>query len=160
MAAAPLSVQESRLVPVPTDQAYQGALTAPLDQLFRRRHLALPPIKEVRDQHGTWGSGGLGQTRTIVTADRGTLREELTVLEPGERFGYTLTRITGPMKPLVAYVEGMWTVAPAESGAVVTWAWTIHPRSALTAPVVGLVGRMWHGYAAKGLAELESYLLH
>ena len=159
MAAVPVSVQESRVVPVPTDQAYQGALTAPLDRIFRRRHLLLPPISEVRDQHGAWGSGGVGQTRTIRTADRGSLREELTLLEPGERFGYTLTRITGPMKPLVASVEGLWTITPADGGATVTWSWTLHPRWVLAVPLVVLLGRMWHGYAAKGLVELESYLL-
>jgi hypothetical protein len=159
MAASPVSVHESRHVPVPTDKAYRGALTVPLERLFCHRHLALPPIRAVRDQHGVWGSGGVGQTRTIVTADRGSFMEELTLLEPGERFGYTLSRITGPMKPMVSFVEGRWTITPTGTGSTVTWSWTIHPRSVLTSPAVELVGRMWHGYAAKALLELEKYLL-
>ena len=155
MAATPLSVQHAHTYAASTAQAYRAALAAPLPEVFSRRHLLLPPITEVRDQQGEWGSGGVGQTRTIVTADRGTLREELTVLEEGERFGYTLTRITGPMKPLVSYVEGMWTVAPAGAGSTITWAWTIHPRSVLTTPGVRLIRRFWPGYAAKALAQLD-----
>ena len=152
--AGPVSVQQSHTVPLPQDQAYRLALTAPLAEVFHRRHLLLPPVTEVRDQRGVWGSG-VGQTRTVVTTDRGTMQEELTVLEPDERFGYVLSRITGPMKPLVSHIEGLWTMSPAGDGTTITWAWTIHPRSALTAPVVRLIGAMWHTYAAQGLRELD-----
>lgn len=154
MAPTPVSVQQSHALALPQAQAYRLVLTAPLPEVFSRRHLLLPPIREVRDQPEPWGAS-VGQSRTIVTADGGTMVEELTVLEPDDHFGYVLSRITGPMKPLVSSIEGRWTMTPAGAGTTVTWAWTIHPRSALTAPVVRLIGSMWHGYAARGLRELE-----
>ena len=154
MATSPVSVQQSHTVGLPQAQAYQLALTAPLPEVFSHRHLLLPPIREVRDQPEPWGTS-VGQSRTIVTTDGGTMVEELTVLEPDDRFGYVLSRITGPMKPLVSSIEGRWTTTPAGDRTTITWAWTIHPRSALTAPVVRLIGSMWHAYAARGLAELE-----
>jgi hypothetical protein len=154
MATTPVSVQQSHPVALPQAQAYQLALTAPLEQVFRRRHLVLPPIREVRDQTGPWGTS-LGQTRTIVTSDGGTMVEELTVLEPDEQFGYVLSHITGPMKPLVSTIEGRWSMSPTGDRTTITWAWTIHPRAGFTAPVVRLIGSMWHTYAAQGLRELE-----
>jgi hypothetical protein len=154
MAPTPVSVQQSHTLALSQAQAYQLALTAPLPEVFRRRHLLLPPIREVRDQPEPWGAS-VGQSRTIVTTDGGTMVEELVVLEPDERFGYVLSRVTGPMKPLVSSIEGQWSMVPAGPGTTITWAWTIHPRSALTAPVVRLLGSMWHTYAAQGLRELE-----
>lgn len=154
--ATPISVRESRTIPVPLERAFRVTLTTPLPEIFSRRHLMLPAIMDVRGQTGAWGDGGLGQTRTIVLADRGTLLEELTMLEPDDRFGYTLSRITGAMRPLVSHIEGVWTVAAAGEGrATVTWAWTIHPRAGVASPMVRLIARAWHGYAAKALERIE-----
>ena len=68
---SPLTLRASRSIPVPVDVAYAAVLPMPLPRIFSRRYLALPPIKEVRDQDGEWGT--LGQGRTIVLADRGTM---------------------------------------------------------------------------------------
>ena len=157
--AAPVHAEASRSVPVPVEQAYVAVLTAPLPAIFSRRYGPLPPIREVRDQAGEWGAGGLGQTRTIVTADRGTMREELTVLEPPARFGYSLSRIAGPMKPLVDHVEGMWTFAPAGTGTRITWTWTFHPSNRAAGLVLPALARMWRGYARQGLEEIEKSLV-
>jgi hypothetical protein len=157
--ATPVHAEASRSVPVPVEQTYDAVLTAPLPSIFSRRYGPLPPIREVRDQVGEWGAGGVGQSRTIATADRGTMREELTVLEPPERFGYTLSRITGPMKPLVDHVEGMWAFAPAGTGTRITWTWTFHPANGAAGLVLPALARMWRGYARHGLEEIEESLV-
>ena len=100
-------------------------LPMPLPRIFSRRYLALPSIKEVRDQDGEWGT--VGQTRTIVLADRGTMRETLTSVTPGKSFGYDITPGSGPLKPLVAGAQGLWSFAPAGSGVEVSWQWVVEP---------------------------------
>ena len=159
MVITPVHAEASHSVPVPVGQAYDAVLTAPLPAIFSRRFGPLPPIREVRDQSGEWGAGGVGQTRTIVTADRGTMLEELTILEPPGRFGYTLSRITGPMKPLVAHVEGEWSFAPAGTGTRITWTWTFHPANGVAGMLLPALARMWRGYARQGLEEVEKSLV-
>ena len=58
-----LVVDESRVIPVPAEEAFHRTLPAPLPSLFKRWHGPIPPIKEVRDQTGDWDAAG--QTRVI-----------------------------------------------------------------------------------------------
>ena len=138
------------------DVAYAAVLPMPLTQVFRRRFAALPPVKEVRDQVGAWGT--VGQARTIVLADRGTMRETLTTASPGASFGYHLEPLTGPFAPLVSGVEGTWDFAPAGNGVEVSWQWVVQPTRAGTL-AMPLVARMWQGYARQALEEVERALL-
>ncbi|EFD12646.1 conserved hypothetical protein [Mycobacterium tuberculosis T46] len=113
--------------------------------------------------------GGSGIKRVLgILSDRpvsstmvggGRVREELTSVDPPRSFGYTLTDIKGPLAPLVALVEGKWSFAPADTGTTVTWQWTIHPRSALAAPVLPVFARMWRGYARGVLEKLSALLV-
>ena len=105
---ATLKLSQSRAVPVPVEEAFDRVLPHPLPEIFRRRSIAIPPIKEVRDQVGQWGA--VGETRTIVTTDGGTLRETLTSVERPGSFGYTITPLSGPMKPLIASAVGRLVV--------------------------------------------------
>ncbi|OBJ30659.1 MULTISPECIES: SRPBCC family protein [Mycolicibacter] len=151
-----LVVEQSRTVRVTVADAFAGTLPLPLPELFRRWYGPIPPIKEVRDQADEWGS--VGQTRTVLLTGGGSMREELTEIDPPRAFGYRLTDITGPMAPLVAYVEGRWQFAPAGSGTTVTWSWVIHPRSRLGAPLLPVLGWLWKGYARQALARLSTLL--
>ena len=85
----------------------------------------MPPVREVRGQDGVWGT--VGQTRTIATTDGGTLLETLTTVDRPHRFGYVLTDVHGPMRPLVRRVEGVWSVSPENGGSRIGWAWTLLP---------------------------------
>ena len=152
-----LELSQSRTYPVDVERAYDVVLPTPLPALFRRRYAAIPPIREVRDQQGPWGT--VGQTRTIRLADGGTLRETLTVVERPRVFGYRITDVTGPMKALVSEVEGRWLFEPAGTGAQVTWAWTVHPRGTLGGLAMPVFARMWRGYARQALEELEPILV-
>lgn len=153
---SPLELHARRSIPVGVDVAYDAVLPMPLPQVFSRRFLALPPVREVRDQAGAWGA--VGQTRTIVLADRGTMRETLTSVTPGTSFGYDIEPLTGPLKPLVAGAEGSWAFAGAGEGVEVSWHWSVTPTRA-GALVMPAFGRMWQGYARQALEEIERALL-
>ena len=153
---ATVTLSQSRAVPVPVDEAFDRVLSNPLPEILRRRRLAIPPVKEVRDQTGEWGT--VGQTRTIVTADGGTMRETLTSNDRPHSFGYTLSDVRGPMKPLVVSADGLWTFEPAGTGTRITWTWTLTPTAAGRV-VMPAFGAMWRGYARQALEEIEVVLL-
>ena len=129
----------------------------PLPTLFRQWYGPIPPIREVRDQHGDWHS--VGETRTIVLAGGGTMRETLTAVDPGRSFGYTITDITGPMAPLMDHVEGSWIFDQVGTGTRVTWRWVLYPKSAFSAPALPVFARVWRGYAGQALESLSDYLV-
>jgi hypothetical protein len=150
-------VQESRAVPVPVEQAYGFVLPEPLPTIFDRWYGPIPPVKEVTGQDGDWGT--VGQSRTIHTADGGSILEQLTTVEPHQRFGYTLTEITGPMKFLLASVDGQWSFEPVGTGVRITWSWTLHPASQVADVAMPFFGWIWKGYARQALARIEELLL-
>jgi hypothetical protein len=151
-------VQASRLVPVEPAEAFDRLIGAPLPELFSRRFAAFPPVREVVDQPLDWG-GTTGQERTIVMTDGGRLHETITALDRPHGYTYRLDDIHGPLRPFVHTVEGSWSVAPEDGGSRVTWAWTIFPSASLARLTPLVIGRMWQGYAARALAELESLLV-
>lgn len=155
--AHPITVERSRTIPVAPDEAFSRTLPMPLPTLFRSWYGPIPPIKEVRDQHGEWQSEG--QTRTIALAGGGTMRETLTDVESGRLFGYTITDIRGPMAPLIGRVDGAWIFDAAGTGTRVTWRWTLHPRSVFSAPALPVFARIWRGYANRALESLADYLV-
>ena len=115
----PVVMEHSRAIPVDVATAFDRTLPIALPTLFRRWYGPIAPIKAVRDQTGEWNS--VGQTRTVVQVGGGSMREELTLLDPPHRFGYTLSGITGPLAPLVDHIEGQWRFAPVGTGTRVTW---------------------------------------
>ena len=128
-----------------------------LPTLFSRRYAVLPAIREVRDQAGEWGT--VGQTRTIVLADRSTMRETLVSVDRPASFGYRIDEVHGPMRPLARSIDGLWAFEKAGTGVRITWSWTVHPASAPTALLMPAFGRMWQGYARQALERLEALLV-
>ena len=155
--ARPVAVEHSRAIPVSTEDAFALTLPIPLPTIFRGRYGPIPPIKQVRDQTGAWDAPG--QTRRVLLAGGGSMREELTKVDPPRSFSYTLTDIRGPLAPLVSTVEGEWLFTPKGTGTEVTWRWTIHPRFQLAAPLIPVFGRLWQGYARQALEELSGQLV-
>lgn len=154
--ASPLHVAQQRTFPAPPDQAFAFTLPVPLEAVFARRFGPLPPVTKTT-QDGTWGTAG--QTRIVHTADGGTMREELKSVDAPESFTYELTEVTGPMKAIAASIDGSWTFEAVGSGTRITWAWTVHPRSAASAAVFPVLGRLWRGYARRSLDRLEALML-
>lgn len=152
-----VNLSYSRTFPAEVEQAYDEMLRYDLSELFTRRYAAIPPIKAVRDQAGPWTTPG--QTRTIALADGGTMREELLEASRPSRFAYRISKVTGPMKPLVASVDGAWDFEPAGTGVRITWAWTVHPAGRLGSLAMPLFRRMWQGYARQGFDSMERVLV-
>jgi hypothetical protein len=154
--ATPISVEQSRAIPVDVQHAFDGTLPISLTRIFCRRYALLPSIKEVRGQVGTWGQ--VGQARTVVTSDGGTMREVLTDVDTPHSFSYQLSGITGPMRPLVDSIDGRWEFAHKGTGTLITWRWTLHPRR-VGAPFMPLIIKMWLSYAKQSLEQLSELLL-
>ncbi|MDX1890464.1 SRPBCC family protein [Mycolicibacterium sp. 050158] len=155
--AHPTVVEQSRAIPVTQEAAFAGTAPIELPTLFARWYGPIPPIKAVREQTGDWDA--VGQTRTVVLTGGGSMREELVSYDPPASFGYRLSDVTGPLAPLVDHVEGLWTFTPAGTGTRVTWRWTIHPRTALAAPLLPVFGKLWLGYARQSLEGLSNQLV-
>jgi len=153
--AKPLHLQQSRTCPVAVERAFAVVLPAPLPGLFDRYAL-LPAITQVRDQGGDWGT--VGQTRTIHLSDGGTMRERLVSVTPPSEFSYRIDGFTGLNKVLFAAVDGRWAFDPDGDGTRITWSWTIHPTSSLTAFALPVVRPMWNGYARQALARIAALL--
>ncbi len=149
-------VSASRSVPVPVEDAYDGVLHHPLPDIFRRRYAALPAIKDVVLDGAEFAS--VGDSRTLVLADRGRLAERLTVVDPPHAYGYVITPLGGPLAPLVTEIHGLWTFEPSGTGTRVGWSWTITPSRAGRL-VMPAFAAMWRGYARQALEEVERVLL-
>jgi hypothetical protein len=153
---ATITVEQSRAIPIGLQQAFDVTLPMPLTAIFSRRYGLLPPIKEVRGQDGVWGQ--VGQTRTVVTTDGGTMRELLTEVDAPHSFSYLLSDISGPMRPLVDSIDGRWEFVTQGKGTLITWRWTLHPKG-LGAYIMPLITLMWRGYARQALELLSEQLL-
>jgi Polyketide cyclase / dehydrase and lipid transport len=151
-----LAVEQSRVIPVGVDAAFHGTLPLPLTTIFSHWYGPIGPIKEVRDQTGEWDAAG--QTRVVMLTPSGSFREELTSLDPPHSFGYALTQITGPLGLLISRADGEWRFTASGSATQVSWRWNIHARSALTAPLLPVLGRLWNGYARQSLETLSALL--
>ena len=149
-----LHVEESRTVPGSPEQVYDAVIPTPLPEIFKHRHVVMPPIAKVTGQEGTWGDR-VGQTRRIHLADGGSLTETLVESGRPTHSAYSITDVKGPLRFLVSRAEGRWTFTAAGASTVVTWAWTLHPTNPVTARLLPVVGLFWHGYARKALAEVE-----
>ena len=154
--AMPSLVEQSRAIPVDVQHAFDGTLAVALPTIFCRRYAVLPLIKEVRGQVGDWGQ--IGQVRTVVTSDGGTMREVLTDIDAPHSFSYRLSDFTGPMRPLVDSIEGHWEFTSKGTGTLIVWRWTLHPRG-VGAFFMPLIVKMWRNYAKQSLEKLSEILL-
>lgn len=150
-------MEQSRAIPVDVDTAFHRTLPMPLPSLFRRWYGPIAPVKAVREQTGDWDRVGL--TRTVVQVGGGTMREELTVVDAPNAFGYTLSHVTGPLAPLVDHIAGEWRFDPVGTGTRVTWRWTVYPKSGVGAVAMPVFARLWRGFARQSLEVLSDELL-
>lgn len=153
----PRIMEHSRAIPVDVVTAFDRTLPMALPTLFSRWYGPIAPVREIRDQYGEWDR--IGQTRTVVQVGGGSMREELTLLDRPNAFGYTLSQITGPLAPLVDHIDGEWRFVPAGTGTEVTWHWAVHPKSRAGAAVMPVFAALWRGYARQALERLSDELL-
>lgn len=148
----------ARAIPVDVDTAFHRTLALPLPVLFRRWYGPMGPVRAVHEyQPEPWGT--VGQARTIAQAGGTTLKEELTLLDAPNMFGYTLTHIKGPLAPLVDHIDGQWLFTPTGTGTKVMWCWTVYPTSDLAGRALPVFARIWQGFAGRALEVLSDELL-
>ena len=150
-------VDASRLVAVEPAAACDRLIVAALPEVFARRVALFPAVQEVVDEPEVWGT--VGQTRTIVLADGGRLRETLVSVDRPAGYTYLLDDFHGRLRPFVRTVDGVWSVTPEGTGARIGRAWTIHPTAPPARLTMNVISRMWKGYADRALIELESILM-
>ena len=150
-------VEASRLVAVEPTEACDRLIAAPLPEVFSRRYAAFPSVREVIDEPEVWGT--VGQTRTIVLADGGRLRETLVSVDRPDGYTYLLDDFHGRLRPFVRTVDGVWSVTPEGTGARIGWAWTLHPTAPPARLTMNVISHMWKGYADRALIELETILM-
>ena len=149
-------VEASRIVAVEPALAFDRLISAALTEIFSRRYGAFPAIREVTEQPDDWGK--VGHSRMIHLADGGRLRETLTEVDPPRSYSYVLDEIHGRLRPFVSTVDGTWSVTPDGDGSLIGWSWTMHPKTSPGHLTMNVIGRMWKGYADRGLTELETIL--
>jgi hypothetical protein len=154
--AESLTLVRSRNYPFPVEQAFDVTIVTPLPALFSRWYGPLPPVVSV-DGPELWGAPGL--TRTVRTADGGTMHEEMLTVEHPAQFTYRLSQITGALRWLLTSVDGAWRFEPVGSGTRIEWCWTMHPASEFAGAVLPVAGRMWLGYARRSLERLEQLMI-
>ena len=150
-----LELTASRVVDGDVDATFSRVLPMPLEQLFVRWYGPLPPI---RATEGPLPWQTPGQQRRVDLAGPGSMRETLTEVEPPHHFSYRLDDIRGPMKGLIAAVDGRWAFAPNGAGTTITWSWSVTPRGA-TRWLLPVFARFWQGYADRALRQLDALLV-
>lgn len=150
-----LELTASRIVDVDVDVTFCRVLPMPLEQLFVRWYGPLPPIRATAGPV-PWQTPG--QQRTVDLVGPGSMHETLTGVEPPHHFSYRLDGIQGPMRALIASVEGRWSFAPSGDGTRITWSWSVTPRVA-TRWLLPVFGRFWQGYADRVLWRLDQLLV-
>ena len=146
--------QSHHFAGVDIQTAYDVVRPAPLPEVFATRSGPFPPISEVTEQVGEWGTQ-VGQTRRIHLSDGGTTFETLTSIDAPGPSATSSRRSPARCKLVVGGLRGQWSFATEGDGTRVTWTWEVDPRSPLTVPVVLLLRAFWKSYAAKALVACE-----
>jgi len=138
-------VSASAVLEATPEAAYDAVMAAPLEEILGQRSGLIPGIARCEGQDGAWGT--VGQTRTIVTTDRGRTLETLVLADRPADYRYRITDVHGMTRPLISTIDGRFTFVPEGSGTRVTWSWTLHP-TALGRPAMPLLGYFWRRWAA------------
>lgn len=113
----------------------------------------LPGVIEVRDQTGAWDA--VGQTRTLVLTDGGTVKETLTaVSEP--TFAYGLSTFTGFFRRLLA--SGPVGVAhrPDGEGSSIEWTYAFTAKPGWGLLVATILKLAWAPYMRRVLPAIAA----
>jgi hypothetical protein len=143
---SPYLLSSTTVVQASQDAAFAGVLDAPLEKLFPHSAGPIPAVAECTGQDGGWDS--VGKSRTVVLADGTSNLETLVEYSRPGNYRYQLSDFTGPMKNLVAGVDGQFTFVPEGAGTRVTWSWKIQPTNSVARLALPVVGFFWRRYAA------------
>jgi hypothetical protein len=111
----------------------------------------LPGVVEVRDQGGGWDA--VGQTRTLVLSDGGTVKETLSDVTP-PLFAYDLSAFTGFFGRLVASGRSEWRVGEHPEGSLIEWTYTFTAKPGWGVAVAAIMRLAWAPYMRRVLPAI------
>lgn len=117
----------------------------------------LPAVVEVRDQTGNWD--GVGQTRTLILSDGGSVVERVTNVDHLDFFAYNLTHFQKLFGLMVESARAEWTFTTAPNGTLIRWRYRFHSTPLCGLPLLLIIRLVWAPYMARVLpgivAEIE-----
>lgn len=119
---------------------------------FYPKHGVIPATVAVRDQSGPWDT--VGQTRTLVLGDGGSVVETITDVEKPDFFAYELTDFTRLFKLLVHHARAEWRYTAVEDGTRVDWTYAFTAKGGWGWAVALIVRLAWEPYMRDVLPEI------
>ena len=132
----------------------------------------LPAVTEVRDQSGAWDA--VGQTRTLLLSDGGSVVETITDYRRGEFFGYELTEFQKLFGKLVSGARAEWSFSTvplvaepkaaadagtaAATGTRIHWSYTFFPKRGMALIVGAIVALFWAPYMRRVLPGIIAHV--
>lgn len=111
----------------------------------------LPGVVEVRDLSGDWDA--VGQVRTLVLSDGGTVKETLRSVAP-PLFAYDLSAFTGFFGRLVASGRSEWRVDAHPEGSIIDWTYTFTAKPGWGVAVAAIMRLAWAPYMRRVLPAI------
>ncbi len=113
----------------------------------------LPGVVAVRDQTGAWDA--VGQTRTLVLTDGGTVKETLMVVALPS-FAYDLSTFTGFFGHLVAGGRSEWRVDAHGDGTSIEWTYAFTAKPGWALVVAAILRLAWAPYMRRVLPAIAA----
>ena len=119
---------------------------------FYPKYGPLPATVAVREQTGPWNV--VGQTRTLLLSDGGSVVETITDIRVHSFFAYELSDFQKAFKRLVDHARAEWTFAEVDGGTLVHWTYEFFPRKRWGWLVALIVRFWWDPYMRSVLPEI------
>lgn len=115
----------------------------------------LPAVTRTEGDAGAWGTAD-GQSRTVLLAGGGRLRETVLQAAAPGLFRYEVVPERGALRYLVRSIEGRFVFSESEAGGtVIRWTYVFRPRRG-TRIAVRALAPIWRRYAREVMERLAS----
>lgn len=111
----------------------------------------VPAVRSVEVLSERWAHPG---DRRRLWLARGSVSEQLVIVDSPTHLGYDLTEFTGFFGLSVHHAEARWTFVRSAEGTVIEWAYRFVPRRGWALVVRLLVGVVWAPYVARVLPAI------
>ncbi|MDP3208851.1 MAG: SRPBCC family protein [Rhodoglobus sp.] len=130
-------------------------IAGPIDATrFYPKFGPLPGVVEVRDQTGAWDA--VGQTRTLLLSDGGSVVETITDADSPTFFAYELSDFHKIFGRLVSGARAEWRFERVEAGTSIRWSYEFFPLAG-RGWIVGIIVRLfWAPYMKRVLPPIAA----
>lgn len=139
-----------------TPKVAWDALTQLDPPVFYPKAGPLPAVTAVRDQTGDWRS--VGQTRTLLLSDGGSVVETVTDTDTPVLFAYELTEFQKLFGMLVSSARAEWHFGRGETGTSIRWTYEFNAKRG-RGWIVGLIVKLfWAPYMRRVLPPIAAHI--